>query len=256
MAFTSAPMLTVARAVAACLTAVPMAIAVGCGQPLVHLQLLAGRRDDGCGSVCPHLPRLGRQRLDRHRCHPRPVDGGFVTPLEGADITFGTADDSVRYGDDAGAGDQQSWATIKAHHGEDVITNVAVSQGNSMGTDVSAMLKNIKLNGETFDFTTAPANGQNGTNGTNGANGVNGNDGAAGPAGKDGVTTVVHVQGPVAGATMRNLHVRKIAGMKFVGAKATLRARAQGQRPHDQGRPARQVGRRVPRPHHRQVPGR
>ena len=58
-----------------------------------------------------------------------------------------------------------------------------VSQGNSTGTDVSAMLRSITFNGERFNFNVAPADG---------TDGVNGKDGAAGPAGKDGVTTIIH----------------------------------------------------------------
>ena len=54
-----------------------------------------------------------------------PSLGGLVTPVQGADQTFGTADNSVRYGDDAGETAQQTWAAVKAAHGDDEITNVA-----------------------------------------------------------------------------------------------------------------------------------
>ena len=46
--------------------------------------------------------------------------------------------------------------------------------------------------------------------------------------GKDGVngtTTVIHDRGPIAGASMRTIHVRKINGMKFISARATLRGK-------------------------------
>jgi hypothetical protein len=43
-----------------------------------------------------------------------PSKGGAVTPIQNTDLTFGTGDDSVRYGDDAGAVPQQSWASVKS----------------------------------------------------------------------------------------------------------------------------------------------
>ena len=85
-----------------------------------------------------------------------PSLGGRVTPVQGADQTFGTHDDSVRYGDDAGEGAQKTWAAVKAAHPDDEITNVLVSQGYSMGTDVSAMVKSITFNGEQFNFDRCP----------------------------------------------------------------------------------------------------
>ena len=46
-----------------------------------------------------------------------------------------------------------------------------------------------------------------------------------GPAGKDGATTIVR-EGTVTGARLRTLHVKKIAGMKFVSARASLRGKS------------------------------
>ena len=65
--------------------------------------------------------------------------------------------------------------------------------------------------------------GPAGTNGTNGTNGVDGKDGAAGSAGEDAPVAVR--ANTVAGATIRTLHVRKIAGMKFISARASLRGK-------------------------------
>ena len=51
-----------------------------------------------------------------------PSLGGLVTPVQGVDQTFGTADDSVRYDDDLGASGQLTWADVvgssrqRAHH--------------------------------------------------------------------------------------------------------------------------------------------
>jgi hypothetical protein len=66
--------------------------------------------------------------------------------------------------------------------------------------------------------------GPAGRDGTNGANGVDGKAGAAGPAGEDAVPVAVHAN-TVAGATIRTLHVRRIAGMEFVSARASLRGK-------------------------------
>jgi hypothetical protein len=157
-----------------------------------------------------------------------PSLGGAVTPVQGADISFGTADDSVRYGDDAGESGQETWAEVKADHGSDVITNVVVSQGYSMGTDVSAMLKSITFNGEKFNFDVAPADGLDGAKGDTGATGAagakgnTGGTGATGPAGTDGVTTIIHDNGTLAGNTMRTIHAPRIKGMKFISARASL----------------------------------
>jgi hypothetical protein len=63
--------------------------------------------------------------------------------------------------------------------------------------------------------------GPTGPAGTDGTNGVDGKDGAAGSAGED-VPVAVRAN-TVAGATIRTLHVRKIAGMKFISARASLR---------------------------------
>ena len=107
-----------------------------------------------------------------------PSLGGAVTPVQGADISFGTADDSVRYDDDAGESGQVTWAEVKSDHGTDVITKVVVSQGYAMGTDVSALLKSITFNGEKFNFDVAPADGVDGAKGDTGTTGATG---AAGP---------------------------------------------------------------------------
>ncbi len=149
-----------------------------------------------------------------------PSLGGRVLPVQGADINFGTADDSVRYGDDAGESAQQKWAQVKSDHGTDVITNVLVSQGYSMGTDVSAMVKSITFNGTKFNFASAPTDGHDGQNGHNGANGANG------------ATTIIHEYGKLTGATMRTLRVQSFKGQKLVSVRASLR----GKRLHTRGR--------------------
>ena len=82
--------------------------------------------------------------------------------------------------------------------------------------------------------TTPPADGADGAPGRDGEDGVPGNDGRDGTDGKNGTngvdgkngvngtTTVIREPYTIIGASMRTLHIRKIAGMKFIKAKATL----------------------------------
>ena len=159
-----------------------------------------------------------------------PSLGGLVTPVQGADQTFGTDDDSVRYGDDAGESAQKTWAAVKAAHPDDEITNVLVSQGYSMGTDVSAMVKSITFNGQQFDFDAAPVDGAAGRQGPKGDTGTAGVDGLNGKNGTNGSTTAAAagVSGAKVkvGATKRTLHVRSAKSMKLVSVRASLRGKS------------------------------
>ena len=144
--------------------------------------------------------------------------GAFGTLSQGIDHSFGTSDNSVRFDDDSGIGGQRKWDDVVAAHGGEDVVMVGVTAGFTGSTNVSAMLKKLTFNGETFSFATPPADGKNGTNGTNGK------DGAAGPAREGDVPQAVR-DNTVAGATLRTLHVRKIAGMKFISARASLRGK-------------------------------
>jgi hypothetical protein len=158
-----------------------------------------------------------------------PSLGGLVTPVQGADQTFGTDDDSVRYDDDAGARPQQTWADVKAAHANDEITNVLVTQGYSMGTDVSAMVKSITFNGEQFNFDVAPVDGASGPQGPKGDTGTAGADGVNGKNGTNGTTaSAAGVSGAKIkmGATKRTLHVASTKGMKLVSVRASLRGKS------------------------------
>ena len=132
-----------------------------------------------------------------------PSKGGtFGTLSQGIDHSFGTSDNSVRFNDDSGIGGQRKWDDVVAAHSDEDVIMVGVSAGFTGSTNVSAMLKKLTFNGETFSFATHPADGQNGTSGINGTNGVNGKDGAAGPAGEEDVPLAVRANS-VAGATIR-----------------------------------------------------
>jgi len=169
-----------------------------------------------------------------------PSLGGRVLPLVRTDLTFGTDDDSVRYDDDKGNSDQLTWAKVKADHANERVIQIGVTQGYSMGTDVSAMLKSLTINDKAFDFNVAPADGTNGINGkdgkdgANGSNGRNGVDGSNGANvlnasnGKDSATTIIRESAgssKLVGASLRKLTVPTMKGGKLVSVKATLRGK-------------------------------
>ena len=144
--------------------------------------------------------------------------GAFGTLSQGIDHSFGTSDNSVRFDDDSGIGGQRKWDDVVAAHGDEDVVMVGVTAGFTGSTNVSAMLKKLTFNGETFSFATPPADGKDGKDGTNGK------DGSAGPAGQADPLPVR--ANTVGGATIRTLHVRKIAGMRFIGARASLRGKS------------------------------
>ena len=154
-----------------------------------------------------------------------PSKGGTAGTLsQGIDHSFGTSDNSVRFDDDIGDDGQRKWDEVVAAHSDEDVIMVGVSAGFTGSTNVSAMLKKLTFNGETFGFATPPADGRNGTDGTNGTNGVDGKDGVTTTIPEDAVA--VRVARGLRGATMRTLHVRKVAGMKFISARASLRGKS------------------------------
>jgi hypothetical protein len=60
--------------------------------------------------------------------------------------------DSVRYDDDACTGGDQTWASVVAAHGSDVISGIYVTTGFTGGTDLTALLRSLSVNGKTFTF--------------------------------------------------------------------------------------------------------
>lgn len=123
-----------------------------------------------------------------------------ATPAQAVDLTYQMVGNSVRYDDDGCDGlppDNQPWAQVVAAYGDQVISSLAVSQGFSTGTDVSALLRRITVNGKTYSFDKGPYNGhpgqpghdgQNGQDGQNGAPGTQGANGLQGPAGAPGLS--------------------------------------------------------------------
>lgn len=149
-----------------------------------------------------------------------------TTPPEAVDLTYQMVGGSVRFDDDGCDGvapDNQLWGLAIDGYENSTITGLAVSQGFSTGTDVSALLRRITVNGETFEFTGGPPpgptgeNGENGTNGRNGAPGINGTTQI--------ITRKEEVLAPLVctGNTLRTIRAPRRAGEEFISAKAQLR---------------------------------
>ena len=82
-----------------------------------------------------------------------PTQCATTVPDEDTFQTFEVTTGSVRYDDDAcGGSGQQSWATVKAAHANEVISGIYVTTGFAGGADLSAILRSLSVNGQTFTF--------------------------------------------------------------------------------------------------------
>jgi len=59
---------------------------------------------------------------------------------------------SWRFDDDTGSGPDVPWSQIVADHGSKTISRIVVSTGNSDGTDLSALMRWMQINGQTYMF--------------------------------------------------------------------------------------------------------
>lgn len=155
-----------------------------------------------------------------------------TTPEQSKDLTYQLVGGSVRYNDDGCDGvapDNQPYADVVAAHGNEKILGLIVSQGNSTGHDVSAILRYISVNGTYYVFNVPPAAGDTGAAGSTGATGAQGEPGTTTI-----ITRVLMVGGGVTeptkpivctGATERTVHVTTRKGQRLVSAKATLRGK-------------------------------
>ena len=86
-----------------------------------------------------------------------------TVPAKNVFTTFDVVGSNVRYDDDScdGAGDhnfpgsppgQQSWASVLAHHGTETISGIYVTTGFTGGSDLTALLRSLSVNGHTFTF--------------------------------------------------------------------------------------------------------
>jgi hypothetical protein len=164
---------------------------------------------------------------------------GTAVPPQATDVTFATDTFTVRFDDDAcGTNPQQPFAVVRAANGGLTISSILVTQGCSTGQDVSALVRNITVNADTFAFNAPPA---------------------AAP----GTTTIIQVPGPAgaprdrrgrsAGASHvpgrhRAAHPRAAAQGRAVPARqrrAAVPERAAAPAvtgPHDHGRPPQPAG--------------
>jgi|tagenome__1003787_1003787.scaffolds.fasta_scaffold20952918_3 hypothetical protein len=160
-----------------------------------------------------------------------PGECGTNVPPQSTDVTANTANTTVRFDDDpCGTNPQEPYAAILADPARAGLTiiDILVSQGNSTGQDVSALLRNITVNADTFAFDVPPANG------------------GAGAAGAPSATTTIIQFVPTAvpvqpaavgvagtqagricrGATLRIIHAPTRKGEKFLRVNAALQAPA------------------------------
>lgn len=86
-----------------------------------------------------------------------------VVPDKNVFQTFQVVGSNVRYDDDScdGAGDhnypgspagQQTWQSVLDHHGNETISGIYVTTGFTGGTDLTALLRSLSVNGHTFTF--------------------------------------------------------------------------------------------------------
>ena len=210
-------------------------------------------------AVCPQL-RRHPQGVDLTATPtPRHVEHADVsltsrgqrrTPAQGSGIES-TASREARTGYD---GDKvtarQHWREVQAAHGDAVEANVLVSQGYSMGTDVSALVKTVTdgqvlqvrrrlrpmRHGDKGDKGDQGSTGATGSAeglpvprcrrccGSDGVNGSRGDDGVNGARARTARRWSFKTRRPeLIGNTIRTLHVPARKGMKLVSVSAKMR---------------------------------
>jgi hypothetical protein len=138
-----------------------------------------------------------------------------TVPDENTSNHFEVVGADVRYDDDSCDGvppDQQPWADVVAAHGGEVISGILVTAGFAGGIDLSALVTDLTVNGDTFCFNCAPV-----------------------PV----ITNTTFVTEPPTittaaslarltckGNTVRRLHAPKRPGYRIVSVRATLRGKA------------------------------
>jgi Collagen triple helix repeat (20 copies) len=96
---------------------------------------------------------------DTHDVIFDPTECATTTVDEDVFLTFEVVGADVRYDDDACDGvppDQQPWATVVAAHGTEVISGIFITTGFSGGINLSAILRSVSVNGESFTFGMTP----------------------------------------------------------------------------------------------------
>ena len=81
-----------------------------------------------------------------------------TVPAKNAFHDFEVVGNDVRYNDDSCDGvapDQQHWSDVVAAHGSDVISGIYVTTGFTGGSDLTALLRGLSVNGHQFTFGSA-----------------------------------------------------------------------------------------------------
>jgi hypothetical protein len=146
-----------------------------------------------------------------------------VKPLQDTVNHFDVIAGTVRFDDDPCVVlNQQTWAQVVAAHGSEVVSGIRVTTGFTSGLDLSAMLLDLTVNGDTFCFNCPPLP----------LIGPPGATGAAGPAGPAGaplfvpaVTTGASNSVNCHGDALRTLHAPRVRGARFLSVRATLRGK-------------------------------
>jgi hypothetical protein len=81
-----------------------------------------------------------------------PTACATTVPTESEFHTYEVTTGDVRYDDDPCVGSQQSWATVVATHGTDVVSGIYVTTGFTGGDTLAAILRSLKVNGTGFVF--------------------------------------------------------------------------------------------------------
>jgi hypothetical protein len=92
---------------------------------------------------------------DNHDVIFDPTQCATVVPDKNVFHTFEVVGGNVRYDDDSCTGPQQSWSAVVAAHGSDVISGIYVTTGFTGGTDLTALLRSLSVNGHAFTFGSA-----------------------------------------------------------------------------------------------------
>jgi hypothetical protein len=84
-----------------------------------------------------------------------PTQCATTVPTESVFNTYEVTTGHVRYDDDGCGGGppgQQSWATVVAAHGSEVVSGIRVTTGFTGGNTLAAILRSLKVNGTEFVF--------------------------------------------------------------------------------------------------------
>lgn len=141
-----------------------------------------------------------------------------TVPPQNTSNHFDVVGNDVRYDDDSCDGvppDQQPWADVVATHGSDVVGGIYITTGGNGGANLSALVTDLTVNGDTFCFNCppllaagppAPAAGTSSSAPTSAA------------------STVAPKQ-TCKGDSVRKLHAPKRPGQRFLTTRATLRGK-------------------------------